>query len=104
MGHYRQSVPDSEGPPKGTPPHYQDTGEKVISDLVSLSLARGLAGEKALFNAVDDLDCADAGILKKRGSGGEKACMRDSAGATVTIPEVPYTVEALGGGTDATGT
>lgn len=104
VGHYRQCLPDSDFPPKGTPPHYQDTGETVISNLVTWSISRGLAGVKALFNGVDDLDCEEAGILHKRDSPAIKACMLNSAGATVSIPEVPYTVEALGVGTDATGT
>ncbi len=104
VGHYRQCLPDSDSPPKGTPPHYQDTGETVISDLVTWSLSRGLAKEKALFNGVDDLACEEAGILDKRDSPAVKACILNSAGATVSIPEVPYTVEDLGVGTDATGT
>ena len=104
VGHYRQCLPDSDSPPKGTPPHYQDTGETVISNLVQLSIKRGQAGVQALFNGVDDLDCEEAGLLDKRDSSVVKACMLNSAGATVSIPEVPYTVEALGAGTDATGT
>lgn len=104
VGHYRQCLPDSDDPPQGTPPHYQDTGETVISDLISWSVIRGLAGVKALFNGVDDLICEEKGLLYKRDSPAIKACMLNSAGATVSILEVPYTVEDLGVGTDATDT
>ena len=87
VGHYRQCLPDSDDPPKGTPPHYQDTGETVISDLVSWSVIRGLAGVKAPFNGVDDLICEKKGLFYKSDSPGIKACMLNSAGATVSISE-----------------